>query len=135
MLYSAVLVSAIQQCESAISIYIYLLPFEPPIGYLFYSWKCIYVNTTLSIDPTFSSPPSCCVHKSVHSVCISIPALQIGSLVLFRFFFFYVEVCFPLRKIHRDYHIIESSKFVIYYTHMDLMYLRNAMAPHSSTLA
>ena len=45
--------------------------------YLFYTWWCIYVNALLPVHPTFSF--SLCVHKSV--VCISFPALQIGSPV------------------------------------------------------
>ena len=34
-----------------------------PTSCLFYTWLCIYVNTTLSICPTLSFPH--CVHKSV----------------------------------------------------------------------
>ena len=81
------LVSAIHQHESAISIYIRLLPPEPslpphptplgchralvwaacaiqqiPAGWLCYACWCIYVSATLSIRPTLSFPD--CVHKS-----------------------------------------------------------------------
>ena len=41
----------------------------------------IYVSATLSIQITFSFLH--CVHKSVLYVCLSIPALQIGSSVSF----------------------------------------------------
>ena len=82
--------------------YIYPLPFEPPcqphatpLGHhrasrwapcaveqlptsrLFYTRACIYVSPSLLIHPTLSFPR--CAHKSVLCVCISIPALQIGS--------------------------------------------------------
>ena len=38
-------------------------------------------KASLSTHPTLSFP--CCVHKSIPYICISIPALQIGSPVLF----------------------------------------------------
>ena len=40
------------------------------------------VSAALSICPTLSFP-CCCAHKSILYVCISIPALQIGSSVIF----------------------------------------------------
>ena len=43
--------------------------------------QCLCVNATLSIYPTLAF--SYCVHKSVLCVCISIPARQIGSSLLF----------------------------------------------------
>ena len=46
--------------------------------HLFYIWKCIGFHATVSIHPTLSLP--LCVHKSVLYVCVSIAALQIGSL-------------------------------------------------------
>jgi len=45
--------------------------------WLFHRYLCIYVNTTFSIRPTLSFPR--CVHKSFLYICVSIPALQIGS--------------------------------------------------------
>ncbi|CAI9178473.1 unnamed protein product [Rangifer tarandus platyrhynchus] len=44
-------------------------------------WWCIYFNAPLSVCPTLSFPR--CVRKCVLYVCVSIPALSVGSLVLF----------------------------------------------------
>ena len=52
-----------------------------PTGYLFYTWECICFHATFSIHPNLSFPS--CVLKSVLSVWVSIPALQIGSSVPF----------------------------------------------------
>ena len=41
----------------------------------------MYVNATLSIRPTLSFPHY--VHRSIHYIRVSIPALQIGSSVPF----------------------------------------------------
>ena len=43
--------------------------------------QCLCGNATLSICPTLAF--SYCVHKSVLCICISIPAKQIGSSLLF----------------------------------------------------
>ena len=51
------------------------------ISYLFYTWRCIYVNATFSIRPTLSLAH--CVHKSIVYICFSIPSPQIGSLISF----------------------------------------------------
>ena len=52
---------------------------------------CTYVNITLSICLTIFSP--CCVKKSVLYVCISIPALQIGSSVpFFQILYIYIYI-------------------------------------------
>ena len=103
MLYTVVLVSAVEQSESAICIHIspYPLPLEPsshtsipplkvitehqaehPVLYssfplaIYLTHRSAYVSVLLSqfIPP----PPSPHVHKSVLYVCISFPALQIG---------------------------------------------------------
>ena len=44
-----------------------------------FQFQCICFHATVSIHPTLFFP--CCAHKSVLYVCISIPALQIGSSV------------------------------------------------------
>ena len=44
--------------------------------------QSVYVSATLSIHPTLAFP---CVHILVLYVCISIPALEIGSSVPFFF--------------------------------------------------
>ena len=49
-----------------------------------FQFQCICFHATVSIHPTLFFP--CCAHKSVLYVCISIPALQIGSSVLFHIF-------------------------------------------------
>ena len=41
----------------------------------------MYISLLLS--PYIPAPPPSCVHKSVLNVCISIAALQVGSLVLY----------------------------------------------------
>ena len=51
-----------------------------PTSCLFYKWQCTYASTTLLIHLT-PRPPPC--HMSVLCICISIPALQIGSSVPF----------------------------------------------------
>ena len=106
LLYNVVLVSAIWQHESAIIIHIFpslrnfppiphptplghhresdwvpCVIWQPPTNYLFYTWQCIYVNSTFSIHPTLSFPH--CVHKAIHYICNSIPSLQIVSSVPF----------------------------------------------------
>ena len=55
------------------------LPSQLPTGYLCHMWQCIYVSATLSIDSNLSFPN--CDHKIVLYVCVSVPALQIGSSV------------------------------------------------------
>ena len=57
-----------------------------PLAIRFTHGTCIYGNATLSIHPTLSLLP--CVHKPILYACVSIPALQIGSSVLFFFFWF-----------------------------------------------
>ena len=52
-----------------------------PMSYQFYTWRCIFVNATLSIHLTLFFPHG--VHRTVLHVCISISALQIGSSVTF----------------------------------------------------
>ena len=52
--------------------------------WLFYTRECIYVNATLSIHPP-SFPH--CVHVSVLYMCVSVPALQIGSSAPFFYNF------------------------------------------------
>ena len=111
MFYSVVLVSAVQQCESALSIHIssFLLSLPPtplPTSHLpRSSWStrlnslcytamfplaihftygyfiCVYFSSTLSICPTLSF--TYYDLKSILYVCVSIPALQIGSSVPF----------------------------------------------------
>ena len=51
-----------------------------PTSCLFYKWQCAYASTTLLIHLTPRLPPC---HMSVLCICISIPALQIGSSVPF----------------------------------------------------
>ena len=105
-LHSVVLVSAVQWSESAICIHVsppcwtsLPPPLPPDVGrhrapswapcavpqvptsYLFYAWQCIYVKPNLPIHPILPFPH--CVHTSVLYICISIPALQIGSSVPF----------------------------------------------------
>ena len=62
-----------------------------PTSYIFYTWWCIYVNTTVSICPILSV--ICCVHSSVLYICASVPALQINSSgPLFQIL--YVNICY-----------------------------------------
>ena len=42
----------------------------------------MYVKATFSISPNLSFPD--CVHKSVLYICVSIPAIEIGSSVSYR---------------------------------------------------
>ena len=105
LLYNVVLVSAIQQGESVISIHYvpsrlsllhhppYPTPLglhralgwapcviqQPPISYLFTIWQCVCFSTTLPIHPNFSFP--CYVLKPVLYANISIPVLHIDSSV------------------------------------------------------
>ena len=68
-----------------------------PTGYLFYTWKHIYFNAPLSIHPTLAFP--LCVYKSLLYICVSTPALQLGSLYCFSRFRIYVwiyNICFSL---------------------------------------
>ena len=46
---------------------------------------CIYVSATLPSCPTLNllTPSLLCVHRSILYICVSIPALQIGSSVPF----------------------------------------------------
>ena len=114
MLYNVVLVSAIQQCESAISIHV-SLPLEHPLHphhilpllvvtehqveltalyshfqlAIFFTYSNVYVSVTLLIHPTLSFPY--CVHKSVLYVCVSILTLHIGSSVPFSRFSLYIH--------------------------------------------
>ena len=58
------------------------------IGYLFYTYKCIYVNPRLAIHPTTTLTPPLPlsplgVYMFVHYFCVSISALQTGSSVPF----------------------------------------------------
>ena len=46
-----------------------------------FTWLCIYVNPTLTICPIFSFPS--CVHRSLLSICTSIPALELSLPVPF----------------------------------------------------
>ena len=94
--------SAVQQCESVVSIHIsspswaslpppevvteYWAPCaiqQLPTSYLFCTWYCVHVSATLSLHTSLSLLPLPHVHKSVLYVSISIPALQIGSSVAF----------------------------------------------------
>ena len=98
--YNVVLVSVIHQHESAISVHMYSpswtslpphsscpsrlsqitklgsLCYTAAFHWLFHRQLCIYVNTTFSIRPTLSFPR--CVKFFLY-ICVSIPALQIGS--------------------------------------------------------
>ena len=111
MLYSVVLVPAVQQCKSAISMCIYspsllslpLLPWSHPSRssqsaslsslcctaashwLLILHWWCIYASVSLWVFPTLTFP--CCIHKFNFYLCISIPALQKGSSMPFSFSF------------------------------------------------
>ena len=115
MLCSVELISAVQQCESALSLSLHThthththisLPPEHPLHlptpcypsesaqstklrplcypavahyrYLFHTWWCVHADPNLPSHPTLSAP---CVHKSSLHVCVSVPALQIGSSV------------------------------------------------------
>ena len=63
---------------------------------LHFHFQCVCFHVTVSIHPTLFFPR--CAHKSVLCVCISIPALQIGSSVPFPRFHTYVliyNICFP----------------------------------------
>ena len=48
-----------------------------PSSCLVYTWWCLNVKATLSISATLSFPQR--VHKFILYVCVSLPALQIGS--------------------------------------------------------
>ena len=48
-----------------------------PTSCLFYTWWCLNVKATLSISATLSFPQR--VYKFILYVCVSLPALQIGS--------------------------------------------------------
>ena len=101
------MVSAIQKCESAISMYVYPPPEPPshspqhpiplgcrsapgwapyivqqiPTSSLFCIRSCIYFSATLSICPTLFF--SRCVHQSLFYTCFSSAALQVGSILFF----------------------------------------------------
>ena len=100
------LVSAIQQCQSAIIIHIYSpswAPYAPTLHpskssqstrlaslcYIaashqlssFHLIVYIYIDATFSIHSTLSFPN--CVYKSILYFCIFIPSLQIGSSIPF----------------------------------------------------
>ena len=87
-------------------VYTYLLPFEPssnppqpiflghhrdqaalcaiqqlPISYLFHTWWYIYINPHLPVCPIVYFHP--CVQVSLLHICMSIPALKIGSSARF----------------------------------------------------
>ena len=109
LLYYVVLVSVVQQHASALSTYththIYPPPPEPPpqppisplsgitehqaeLPVLHSSFPLAILHMVVyifqccsSISPTLSLPR--CVHKSILYVCVSIPALQIGSSIPF----------------------------------------------------
>ena len=138
MLYNIVLlISVMQQHESAISIHISPplepLPAHSPIPpsrssqgtrlsslcyrqlatrYLLYTWWCKYFSATLSIHPTLSFPHS--VHKSVLYICDCIPALQIGSSVPFFRFHIYALILFKCKWTEdplKAQHEISSNKW------------------------
>ena len=92
LLYNIVLVSSLQQSESAICIHLpplswACLPHAPPTppghhrawnwapcgiqkiptSYLFYTWQCIHVNSTLSIHPAILSPT---LYPHIFSLCL-----------------------------------------------------------------
>ena len=52
-----------------------------PTSFLINTWWCTYVSAALSVHP--SLPFHLCVRKSLLYVCVSVPALQIGSSVPF----------------------------------------------------
>ena len=54
------------------------------IGYLFYTWQCIYVSPNIPIHPTPFSPLD--VHPFVLYLCVSISTLQIGSSLTIKHF-------------------------------------------------
>ena len=113
MLYSVVLVAAMQQHESAISIHYvpcllklsHTLPIPPSRSLQSTLLSClcctaashcftngnVYVSVLLSQFVPLS--PSLCVQKSILCVCIFIPTLQIGSSVLFSRLYVYVCIC------------------------------------------
>ena len=121
MLYNVVLVYAVQQSASVLCIRVPLLPgpsSHPPIppsrspesprlsplyyavaptSYQFCTW-CVYVSLLLSRLSHCPLPPH--VHMSFLYVCISIPALQIGSSVLYHFSrlhtYTLIYICFSL---------------------------------------
>ena len=101
LLYSVVLISAVQQSETAICLHISPPSPQPASSHLSqlsqstaWSFLCysgfplatcftlgsVYVNPNLPISSTFLFPH--CVHMFVHN-CVSIPALQWGSSVSF----------------------------------------------------
>ena len=104
MLASVVLVSATQQCKSAIIVHIpppcraslpsLHPPFEVitepqaglPLSYSSFSPAIHFTHNSVYVDAYFphqSHCLPCCVHKSILCICISIPSLQIGSSVPF----------------------------------------------------
>ena len=120
MLSKVVFVSAVNNVNQPY-VYIYPLPLEPPFhssphpshpsrlsqsprfsllcytatspSCLFYIWRCICLNAAVSIPATFSFP------HCVLYVCVSIPALQIGSSVpsfSFHKYAFIYDICFSL---------------------------------------
>ena len=108
------LVSVIQQNESAISIHrssaswaflppTHLTPLRchtapgwaPHIIYNFALAICgihgtLYLSVPLSIHSTLSFP--CCIHITILYICVSIPALQIGSQGPFSIFHVYAWI-------------------------------------------
>ena len=59
---------------------------------LFYTWQCIYVKPNPPVHPTLPFP--CYAHVSVLYVCISVPALELGSFVPF---FLILHTCINMR--------------------------------------
>ena len=66
--------------------------------------ECIYCHVILSIHPTLSFPH--CVHKSVHFVCVSTAALQIGPSVL-------ALSCFSLQSATISYSLFLASLILL----------------------
>ena len=71
--FTTLLVSAVQQSKELSS-----LRYIAGSHQLFYTWQCIYTKPNLPVCPSF---PHSHVHMSNLSICISIPAREIGSPV------------------------------------------------------
>ena len=153
LLYNIVLISAIQQSESATHIHIYLFFRFPSrlgrhrarsgvsgaiqqvhISYLFYpqDQQYMYVNPSLPVHP--ASPFPLGIHKFILYLCVSISALQIRSSIAF---FQISHICVNIQEVFEMrqafFHFPELSGDIFEYfcdTEHSISYIPSELVPH-----
>ena len=100
-----------------------------PSSLLFCSWQCIYVTAILPVCPTL--PFICWVHQSILYMCVSIPALQMGSSVSF---FHIPYICINKLLLHMTASK-HSSYFIILYLPVQLPILFGFFLPLSPAIS